>query len=113
MFTKYQSTNIPHGKSPFLWTGCTYLITTECNNPQTVLSMATTTRNKGAAKNKARSANFSYLDQLNDKSVPCMSKPVNTVTYDMKPFLKSCVDRYVQLAGDKALKLKLGHDPIP
>ena len=35
-----------------------------------------------------------------------MSKPVNTVTYDMKPFLKSCVDRYVQLAGDRALKLK-------
>ena len=93
-------------KKPFLWTGCTYLLTTECTDPQTVLSMATKTRNKGEAKNKARSANFSYLDQLNSKSEPCMMKPVNSVTYDMKPFLKSCVDRYVQLAGDKALKLK-------
>ena len=58
-----------------------------------------------ARQRTARSANFSYLDQLHDKSQPCTTKPVNSVTYDMKPFLQSCVDRYIPLAGDKGLKL--------
>jgi len=40
-----------------------------------------------------------------------MPKPVTTFTYDMEPFLKSCVDRYVNLAGRDAKPLK--HVSIP
>ena len=35
-----------------------------------------------------------------------MTKPVTVVTYDMEPFLKSCVDRYVALAGKNAQSLR-------
>ena len=45
------------------------------------------------------------MDQLFDDQ-PCMQKPVTTFTYDMEPFLKSCVDRYVNLAGQGCQPLK-------
>ena len=35
-----------------------------------------------------------------------MTKPVTVMLYDMKPFLQSCVDRYVQLAGRDAKPMK-------
>lgn len=51
-----------------------------------------------SAKKKARAQGFRYMDQV-FKDKPCMSKPVNVMTYDMQPFLQSCIDRYQSLAG--------------
>ena len=53
--------------------------------------MASIKRDKSNAKKKARAEGFSYMDQLSEDQ-PCMQKPVTTFTYDMQPFLKSCVD---------------------
>ena len=88
-------------RTPSLWTGVTYLFTKQCGHPK--LALAGVTRDKGSAKKAARSQNFSYLDQLHNTNA-CMTKPVTVVTYDMEPFLKSCVDRYVALAGKNAIE---------
>ena len=51
------------------------------------------------------------MDQLfNDH--PCMSKPVNVMTYDVQPFLQSCIDRYRSLAGKDAKPLKVVSTPF-
>jgi hypothetical protein len=73
--------------------------------------MATVKRDKSGAKKKARAEGFSYMDPLFDDQ-PCMQKPVTTFTYDMEPFLKSCVDRYVNLAGRDAKPLKQVSTPF-
>ena len=90
-------------RTPSLWTGVTYLFTKSCGDPK--LALAGVTRGKGSAKKAARSQNFSYLDQLRNTNA-CVTKPVTVVTYDMEPFLKSCVDRYVALAGKNAQSLR-------
>lgn len=41
-----------------------------------------------------------------------MTKPVTVMIYDMKPFLQSCVDRYVHLAGRDAKPLKNASTPF-
>ena len=96
-------------KSTSMWVGTTYLFTTQCHDP--IKAMATIKRDKQAAKKIARSENFAYLDQLNPNQ-PCMTKTVTVVRYDMKPFLKSCVDRYTQLAGKHAKPLKAAATPF-
>ena len=73
--------------------------------------MATIKRDKSGAKKKARAEGFSYMDQLFENQ-PCMQKPVTTFTYDMEPFLKSCVDRYLSLAGRDAKPLKQVSTPF-
>ena len=90
-------------KGNSLWVGTTYLFPTSCKDPKA--AMASIKRDKNNAKKKARAEGFSYMDQLFE-SQPCMTKPVTTFIYDMEPFLKSCVDRYVNLAGRDAKPLK-------
>ena len=82
-----------------LWTGTTYLFSKDCQDP--VKALASVKRNKRGAKQKARAEGFSYMDGLYENQ-PCMERSVNVVLYDMKPFLQSCVDRYLQLAGKDA-----------
>ena len=41
-----------------------------------------------------------------------MQKPVNVMTYDMQPFLQSCIDRYQTLAGKDAKPLKIVATPF-
>ena len=41
-----------------------------------------------------------------------MSKPVNVMTYDMQPFLQSCIDRCQALAGKDAKPLKQVSTPF-
>ena len=91
------------------WIGTTYFFPTSCKDPKA--AMATIKRDKSGAKKKARAEGFSYMDQLFE-SQPCMQKPVTTFTYDMEPFLKSCVDRYVTLAGRDAKPLKHVSTPL-
>ena len=71
--------------------------------------MVTIKRDKLAAKKRAQG--FSYMDEL-FQNQPCMNKPVNIITYDMKPFLESCVQRYVDLAGKDAKPLKTVSTPF-
>ena len=73
--------------------------------------MAGVKRDKNEAKKKARLDGFSYMDQLFPDQ-PCMKKNVNVMTYDMKPFLQSCIDRYVTLAGRDAKPLKIVSTPF-
>jgi len=91
------------------WVGTTYLFPASCKDPKA--AMATVKRDKSGAKKKARAEGFSYMDQLVDDQ-PCMQKPVTTFTYDMEPFLKSCVDQYVTLAGRDAKPLKQVSTPF-
>ena len=92
-----------------LWTGETYLFPTSCRDPK--LAMAGVKRDKNEAKKKGRLDGFSYMDQLFSDQ-PCMKKTVNMMTYDMKPFLQSCIDRYVTLAGRDAKPLKIVSTPF-
>ena len=94
---------------PNMWFGTTYLFSKKCIDPKRAL--ASITRNKGEAKKKARAEGFSYMDQLFENQ-PCMTKPVTVMKYDMKPFLQSCVDRYVKLAGKDAKPLKHAATPF-
>ena len=94
---------------PNMWVGTTYLFSKKCTDPKRAL--ASITRNKGEAKKKARAEGFSYMDQLFENQ-PCMTKPVTVMKYDMKPFLQSCVDRYVKLAGKDAKPLKHAATPF-
>ena len=91
------------------WIGTTYFFPTSCKDPKA--AMATIKRDKSGAKKKARAEGFSYMDQLFENQ-PCMQKPVTTFTYDMEPFLKSCVDRYVTLAARDAKPLKQASTPF-
>eukprot|EP00435_Cladocopium_sp_Y103_P009439 s1446_g2.t1 len=92
-----------------MWVGTTYLFSKSCKDPKAAL--ASIKRDKGEAKKKARAQGFSYMDQL-FQDQPCMKKPVTVMVYDMKPFLQSCVDRYVQLAGRDAKPLKVVTTPF-
>ena len=89
-------------KLPDSWTGQTCFFPKNCDP---IAAMASVKRDKTGAKKKARAEGFSYMDQLCEDQ-PCMQKPVTVFTYDMEPFLKSCVDRYNTLAGKDAKPLK-------
>ena len=96
-------------RRPSLWVGTTYLFTKSCQDPKNAL--ASIKRDKNSAKKKARAQGFRYMDQIFENQ-PCMSKPVNVMTYDMKPFLQSCIDRYQSLAGKDAKPLKHAATPF-
>ena len=53
---------------------------------------------KAEAKREAKASQFRGTDTICQESVPSMEKPVNIMTYDMRDFLISCVDRYCKLA---------------
>ncbi|CAE7250887.1 unnamed protein product [Symbiodinium sp. CCMP2592] len=59
-------------------------------------------RNKSEAKKEAKQSKFVTLSQDVKEKPGAMTKPVTRITYDMKDFLDSCVDRYCELA-------KVGH----
>ena len=68
-------------------------------------------RSKAEAKREAKASQFRGTDTICQDSVPSMEKPVNVMTYDMRDFLISCVDRYCQLA--KVNKQSLATVPTP
>ena len=82
-----------------MWVGVTYLFTKSCKDPK--IAVASMKRDENPAKKKARAQGFRYMDRL-FKDQPCMSKPVNVMTYDMQPVLQSCIGRYQSLAGKDA-----------
>ena len=96
-------------RKPAMWVGATYLFTKSCKDPK--VAVASIKRDKNSAKNKARAQGFRYMDHL-FKDQPCMSKPVNVMTYDMQPFLQSCNDPCQSLAGKDAKPLKQVSTPF-
>ena len=68
-------------------------------------------RSKAEAKREARELKFKGTDTICKEPTPSMEKPVNVMTYDMRDFLVSCVDRYCDLA--KVQKQSLATVPTP
>ena len=55
-------------------------------------------RDKSQAKKAARAQGFTFLDQLEEHQ-GCMTKPVTTVRYDMRGFLRQCLEKYESLVN--------------
>ena len=53
-------------------------------------------RDKSQAKKAARAQGFTFLDQL-EEDQGCMNKPVTRVEYDMRGFLRQCLEKYESL----------------
>ena len=68
-------------------------------------------RSKAEAKREAKELKFKGTDTICKEAVPSMEKPVNVMTYDMRDFLVSCVDRYCDLA--KVSRQSLATVPTP
>ena len=63
-----------------------------------IASKGKPSRSKAEAKREAKELKFKGTDTICKEVVPSMEKPVNVMTYDMRDFLASCVDRYCDLA---------------
>ena len=69
-------------------------------------------RSKADAKREAKESRFRGTDTIVTEPVPSMSKPVNVMTYDMRDFLVSCVDRDCDLAKVSRDSLKFAATPF-
>ena len=78
------------------WTGRTYFPITTLEPEDFKHALAA--RSKTEAKREAKQSKFKAMDSISEETVAAMSKPVNVMTYDMKDFLISCVERYCELA---------------
>ena len=107
------SPNIP--KYEDWWTGRTVFplngTSAESIRHALAASKGKPSRSKAEAKREAKASQFRGTDTICQDSVPSMEKPVNVMTYDMRDFLISCVDRYCQLA--KVNKQSLATVPTP
>ena len=65
--------------------------------PELAVASVKQMRDKSKAKKAVRAQGFTFLQDLEQQNT-VMSKPVTTVTYDMRSFLQQCLDRYVELA---------------
>ena len=98
------------------WTGRTYFPIVESDQEEFRLAVAArkgrTIRYKADAKREAKESRFRGTDTIVTDPVPSMSKPVNVMTYDMRDFLVSCVDRYCELAKVSRDSLKFAATPF-
>ena len=69
-------------------------------------------RNKSEAKKEVKQSKFITPSQDQKEKPGVMFKPVTRVTYDMKDFLDSCVDRYCELAKVDRKSLKPAMTPF-
>ncbi|CAE7198859.1 unnamed protein product [Symbiodinium sp. CCMP2592] len=69
-------------------------------------------RNKSEAKKEAKQSKFVTLSQDVKEKPGAMTKPVTRITYDMKDFLDSCIDRYCELAKVERKTLKPAATPF-
>ena len=63
-------------------------------------------RSKTKAKREAKQEKFKDPSTIEPVVIPALTKPVNVMTYDMRDFLSSCVDRYSELANAQHSSLK-------
>ena len=67
---------------------------------------------KSETKREAKQQRFKGTDTIIKEPIPSMSKPVNIMSYDMRDFLVSCVDKYCELAGVGRNSLKFAPTPF-
>ena len=98
------------------WTGKTYFPIVESDREEFRLAVAARKgrpmRSKADAKREAKESRFRGTETIVTDPVPSMSKPVNVMTYDMRDFLVSCVDRYCELAKVSRDSLKFAPTPF-
>ena len=86
----------PCGKKDKWWTGQTCFPLIHCHVDPEEFRMALVARkgppkrSKAEAKREAKQSKFHSTETIQEEPVPCMSKPVNVMTYDMRDFLVSC-----------------------
>ena len=92
------------------WTGRTYFPIVESGTDKLKLALAARKgkpqRSKADAKREAKQSRFRGTDTICPEAKPSVTKPVNIMTYDMRDFLVSCVDRYCELAKVDPKSLK-------
>ena len=98
------------------WSGETYFDLAGRDQESFELAVAATRkgkpiRNRSDAKKEVKQSKFVTPSQ-DQKEKPVMFKPVTRVTYDMKDFLDSCVDRYCELAKVDRKTLKQAATPF-
>ena len=69
-------------------------------------------RNKSEAKKEVKQSKFVTPSQDQQEKPGAMTKPVTRVTYDMRDFLESCVERYCELAKVERKSLKPAATPF-
>ena len=69
-------------------------------------------RNKSEAKKEVKQSKFVTPSQDQKDKPGAMTKPVTRVTYDMRDFLESCVERYCELAKVERKSLKPAATPF-
>ena len=69
-------------------------------------------RNKSEAKKEVKQSKFVTPTQDRKEKPGVMTKPVTRVTYDMRDFLESCVDRCCELAKVERKTLKPAATPF-
>ena len=98
-----------------LWTGRLLFPLPGHNGEQVRHALAASkgkpSRSKAEAKREAKELRFKGIDTICKEAVPSMEKPVNVMTYDMRDFVVSCVDRYCDLA--KVSRQSLANVPAP
>eukprot|EP00439_Symbiodinium_sp_Y106_P033375 s6987_g4.t1 len=111
--TEEHDTNLhPDLKREEWWTGRSLFPLPGHNGDQIRHALAASkgkpSRSKAEAKREAKELKFKGTDTICKEA---MEKPVNVMTYDMRDFLVSCVDRYCDLA--KVQKQSLSTVPTP
>ena len=85
----------PHGKKDTWWTRQTCFPLIEVDPEEFRMALAARKgppkRSKAEAKQEAKQSKFHGTETIQEEPVPCMSKPVNVMTYDMRDF--SCLLR--------------------
>ena len=98
------------------WTGRTAFSLVSSSEEEVRLAIAARKgrpiRSKSEAKREAKQQRFKGTDTIIKKPIPSMSKPVNIMSYDMRDFLVSCVDKYCELAGVGRNSLKFAPTPF-
>ena len=98
------------------WTGRTAFSLISSSEEEVRLAIAARKgrpiRSKSEAKREAKQQRFKGTDTIIKEPIPSMSKPVNIMSYDMRDFLVSCVDKYCELAGVGRNSLKFAPTPF-
>ena len=98
------------------WTGRTAFSLVSSSEEEVRLAIAARKgrpiRSKSEAKREAKQQRFKGTDTIIKEPIPSMSKPVNIMSYDMRDFLVSCVDKYCELAGVGRNSLKFAPTPF-
>ena len=99
------------------WNGETYFDLAGRGQSDFELAVAATRkgkpiRNKSVAKKEVKHSKFITPSQDQKEKPGAMTKPVTRITYDMRDFLDSCVDRYCELAKVDRKSLKPAATPF-